>query len=84
MLWQSWVVKGLLKALGSIPVLLNKGKLVQYVRQQAITGALGMGRGRAAEREDCRQRGLQTGRITLSQKRWDHDEQKKEQPQVNI
>lgn len=52
----------MLKALSSIPVLPNKGKLVQYVRQWAITGALGMGRGRTAEREGHSQGELQSGR----------------------
>lgn len=55
----------MLKALSSIPVLPNKRKLVQYVRQWAITGALGMGRGRTAEREDCGEGGPQSGRATV-------------------
>lgn len=78
----------MLKALSSIPVLPNKRKLVQYVRQWAITGALGMGRGRTAEREDCGEGGPQSGRATVREgcrqeglhcpkKRWDHDQQKR-------
>lgn len=52
----------MLKALSSIPVLPNKRKLVQYVRQWAMTGALGMGRGRIVEREDCGEGGPRRGR----------------------